>query len=58
VLLERADLRTELPVDFGGRGGERLGVGVEQLADPGQRDAGLGQGADPDRTTAAAWYVR
>jgi hypothetical protein len=44
VLLQGADLRTQLPVDLGGCGSERLRVGVEQLADPGQRNAGLGQG--------------
>ena len=31
-----------------GRGGEGVRIGVEQVADPGQREPGLGQRADPD----------
>jgi hypothetical protein len=32
--------------------------GVEQLADPGQRDAGVGQGADPDQSHDRGGVVR
>ena len=50
VALQPPDLGAQVLVDLLDAMGELLGAGVEELLHPGQRHAGVGQGADPDQS--------
>ncbi len=50
VALQPPDLGAQILVDLPDAAGELLGAGIEKLLDPGERHAGVGQGADLDQS--------